>query len=52
MKFRHYLETISGIEIYPLLSMFVFLAFFTLLIVYVIKAKKKDIEELENIPLK
>lgn len=52
MKFRHYLETIAGIEIYPMLSMLVFLLFFIVLIVYVIRVRKRDIEELENIPLK
>lgn len=52
MKFRHYLETISGVEIYPMISLLVFFTFFALLLFFVIKANKKDIEELENIPLK
>lgn len=52
MKFRHYLESISGVEIYPMISLLAFFTFFALLLFFVIKAKKKDIEELENIPLK
>jgi hypothetical protein len=52
MKFRHYLEHISGVEIYPMISLLVFFTFFSLLLFFVIKAKKKDIEVLENIPLK
>ncbi len=52
MKFKNYLETISGVEIYPLISLIVFFTFFALLIIYVIKANKKEIEFLENIPLK
>lgn len=52
MKFRHYLETISGVEIYPLISLLGFTLFFLLLLVYVVKANKKHIQELERIPLK
>lgn len=51
MKFIHYLETIAGIEIFPLTSLLIFFAFFFLLIIYVVKADKKHIAELKNIPL-
>jgi hypothetical protein len=51
MKFINYLESISGIAIFPMISLFIFFAFFTLLILYVIKADKNHIAELENLPL-
>jgi hypothetical protein len=51
MKFINYLESIAGIAIFPMISLFIFFAFFTLLILYVIKADKNHIAELENLPL-
>lgn len=51
MKFIHYLESIAGIAIYPLISLFLFFLFFTALLIYVLKADKKHIAALKNIPL-
>jgi cbb3-type cytochrome oxidase subunit 3 len=51
MKFINYLESIAGIAIYPLISLFIFFIFFSLLIVYAVKADKKHILELKNLPL-
>ncbi len=51
MKFINYLESIAGIAIYPMISLFIFFLFFSLLIVYLIKADKQHIKELKNIPL-
>jgi hypothetical protein len=51
MKFIHYLETIAGIDIYPLISLIIFFVFFTLLLVYVYKADHSYILKLKNIPL-
>jgi hypothetical protein len=51
MKFIHYLKSIAGVEIYPMLSLFIFLIFFVALTIYVIKADKDHITELKNIPL-
>lgn len=50
MKFKNYLESIAGIEIYPMMSLFIFFVFFALLIFYVFKADKKHLTELQNIP--
>ena len=41
MKFIHYLERITGVGIYPLTSLLIFVGFFTLLILWVAKADKK-----------
>lgn len=51
MKFINYLESIAGIAVYPMISLFIFFLFFSLLIVYLIKADKQHIKELKNIPL-
>lgn len=51
MKFIKYLESISGIGIFPLVSLLVFFIFFATLIIYVVKADKQHIAQLKNIPL-
>lgn len=51
MKFINYLESIAGIAIYPMISLFIFFIFFSVLIFYVIKADKGHIAELKNLPL-
>jgi cytochrome c oxidase cbb3-type subunit 3 len=51
MKFKNYLESISGIGIYPLISLLVFFVFFMTCIVYVIKADANVMNEMKNIPL-
>lgn len=50
MKFINYLKSIAGVEIYPMLSLFIFLLFFVALTVYVLRASKQHIQELKNIP--
>lgn len=52
LKFiKHHMETIAGIEIYPIISFLIFFTFFLLVLVYVIRADKKVIEEISNLPL-
>ncbi len=51
MKFINYLKSIAGVEIYPLISLFIFLLFFIALTVYALRADKTHITELINIPL-
>ena len=51
MKFKNYLESITGIGIYPLISLMIFVAFFTLVSFYVWKGNKKHFEELSNLPI-
>jgi cytochrome c oxidase cbb3-type subunit 4 len=50
MKFIHYLETITGVGIFPLVSLLIFFVFFTVLLFWAAKANKKYIAELKNIP--
>jgi cytochrome c oxidase cbb3-type subunit III len=52
MKFRNYLETISGIGIYPLISLVIFFVFFTSLLIYVFRLDKKSVDRMSRLPLK
>jgi len=48
---RHHLETITGIEVFPLISFVIFFLFFTGLFIYVYRMDKSKIKEITNIPL-
>ncbi|WP_413512752.1 cbb3-type cytochrome oxidase subunit 3 [Myroides odoratus] len=51
LKFiKHSMETIGGIEIYPIISLLIFFTFFVGLFVWVFTYKKETIEELSNMP--
>ena len=45
------LESIDGVEIYPIISLLIFFIFFMALIWWVSTAKKEHIREVSNIPL-
>ena len=47
---KQYAETIKGIDIYPIISLFIFLLFFIAVLWYVKKMDKTSIEELSNLP--
>jgi cytochrome c oxidase cbb3-type subunit 4 len=51
MKFINYLESITGIGIYPLVSFIIFFLFFMMVALYVFKADKNHIAEVSQIPL-
>ncbi|WP_420578241.1 CcoQ/FixQ family Cbb3-type cytochrome c oxidase assembly chaperone [Ekhidna sp.] len=52
LKFiKHHMETIAGIEIYPVISFVIFFVFFIALTVYVLKVDKKLFNDISNIPL-
>lgn len=51
MKFRHYLESITGVGIYPMVSLIIFFVFFTLLSIWAFKASKGYISALKNLPM-
>lgn len=50
-QIKHNMETIAGIEIYPILSLLIFFLFFVGLGFWVFSYKKEKITELSNIPL-
>ncbi len=51
MKFKYYLETITGIQIYPLISLLLFVSFFIIVTLWVLRTSKETIEYMENLPL-
>jgi cytochrome c oxidase cbb3-type subunit 4 len=51
MKFIHYLEKITGVSIYPLISFVIFGLFFLAVLVWVIKTDKQKIYDVSRIPL-
>ena len=48
---KGHLETITGIEIYPMISLLIFFIFFVVLFYWVLTAKKEYITTVSNIPL-
>lgn len=51
MKFINYLENITGVSVYPLTSLLLFVAFFVLVTIWVIRADSGFIDHMKNIPL-
>ncbi|WP_025743249.1 cytochrome c oxidase subunit IV [Aquimarina pacifica] len=52
LKFiKGHMESIEGIEIYPMISLLIFFFFFALLFWWVFTAKKEYIKEVSKIPL-
>lgn len=52
LKFiKGHMESIAGIEIYPIISLTIFFVFFVLLFWWVFTAKKEYIESMKEIPL-
>lgn len=50
MKFKHYLETITGVSIYPMFSLLVFFLFFIVLLWFVFKTDKEYLKKIEQLP--
>ena len=51
MKFQNYLTTIEGIEIYPLISLMIFIVFLLGVFYYVLKMSKQEVDYDKNLPL-
>ena len=52
LKFvKHHLESMSGVEIYPIVSLTLFFTVFITMLLIVWKMPGKNIEELSNMPL-
>lgn len=52
MKFSTYLEQITDVSIYPVISLTLFAVFFAGVIIYSFRIPGKEIEHMENLPLK
>ncbi len=52
LKFvKHHMESIAGIEIYPMISFIIFFSFFVLMLIYLLKADKGRMEKIAALPL-
>ncbi|MGC4038571.1 MAG: CcoQ/FixQ family Cbb3-type cytochrome c oxidase assembly chaperone [Chitinophagaceae bacterium] len=51
MKFIHYIEKISGVDVYGLSSLLIFVVFFLLMLTWVFKTNKKTFSAISRIPL-
>ena len=52
LKFvKGYMDSIDGIEIYPIISLLIFFIFFVVLFLWVFTAKKEYIKTVSNLPL-
>jgi cytochrome c oxidase cbb3-type subunit IV len=51
MKFINYLESITGIGIYPMISLIIFVLFFMAVTLYALKADRNYIEKIKQLPL-
>lgn len=51
MKFIHYLEKISGVDIYGLLSLLIFVSFFSIMLIAVLRADKNKMKIKSHLPL-
>lgn len=51
MKFINYLEKVSGVGIYGLVSLTIFFLFFLGMLTWVIKTRNKDFKNISHIPL-
>lgn len=47
---KQYADTMTSANIYPIISLFIFLIFFVVLLVLVKKMRKERVVELSNIP--
>lgn len=51
LKFvKHNLETISGVEVYPIISLLIFFIFFIALYMWIFTYKKEKISEMSHLP--
>lgn len=46
----HYLESIEGVAIYPIISLLIFLTVFGLITIWAIRIRKPDIQKMKNMP--
>lgn len=50
MKFKNYLEHITGVGLYPMISLLLFFIFFTVLTMWALRANKKYIDIMKQLP--
>jgi hypothetical protein len=48
--YKEILQSIEGVSIYPIISLIVFVLFFTAIIIWMIRVDKNYIKKMENLP--
>ena len=48
---NQFIESVDGIEIYLIISLILFMGIFVLITIWALSLKKKDVEEMKNLPL-
>lgn len=51
MRFINYLQSIAGVGIFPMVSLFIFFIFFAVLVIWALRVNKQYINDMKNIPL-
>jgi cytochrome c oxidase cbb3-type subunit 4 len=49
--YKELLQSIEGIEIFPLISLFIFIALFAGIVIWIVKLDKKYIKDMKTLPL-
>jgi cytochrome c oxidase cbb3-type subunit IV len=49
--YKNVLENINGIEVFPLISLVVFFIFFTVIVIWALKADKSYLNKMSKLPL-
>lgn len=49
--YKEILQSIEGIEIYPLISLFIFLALFAVITIWILRLDKRYVKKMETLPL-
>ncbi len=47
----HYLNSIDGVEIFPIISLIIFLLFFTVMLIWVLRINKNEAKQMSQLPL-
>lgn len=51
MKFINYIEKVSGVDIYGMLSLTIFVVFFVAMVTWVLRTDKKKLKDISRLPL-
>ena len=51
MKFSNYLTQIEGVSMYPVISLILFVAFFTIVTLWVYRTPEQTLKQVEKLPL-
>ena len=48
---KEHMATVDGVEIFPIISMIIFMSFFVILLAYIYKTDKNVLDEVQQYPL-